>query len=720
MSNPSINRKYILLATAAAFATTVGYAQAAASTALEEIVVTAQKRAQSFNDVGVTVGVLSGAELADAGVKSLVDVATQIPNLQFKSVVGNTIPNITIRGIGLNDYASNNNPAAGIYVDNVYLVSPAMLSFALFDVERVEVLKGPQGDLYGRNTTAGAVNIISRRPSDQTDVEMRAGYGSYQNWHFSGAVGGALSPTLTARFALNTEQQESGWQTNYVNGKKVGKIDRTAGRLALDWQASDNVNVLLNVHAGYDRFDIFLFHSNNNFTNENLPYANEPYVAGASVDPRMDLKSEGTTLTVNWEVNSDLTLTSISNYEHLTRKDVADWDGTSLKQVDAYFDNKINQYSEELRFAYEQDNLNLIGGLYYSHDTVSAREYFDATDILPALGLPGFNLIGNTYRQRTEAYAGYLHAEYTIVPKWTLVGGIRYTEEKKKFDDISTFVTSFQPTGDVTLNMLPPVDNSYSTSKVSGKIGVNYEVADDSLIYASVSKSFKSGGFQGQLTFDPGALQPFEDENLVAYELGVKSRVLPNLQVNASVFNYDYKNMQFYGPLFDSPVGVLFGITNVGDGRIRGAEGDVLWRPVDGLDVRLGVGTIDTKVTESIVAGVATGSKLPNAPKVTANGMIRYEWPLSEQVNANISISGNYQSGVAFDIVRNPVEALEGGYFVANAQMGLLIEDHWKVSLWGKNLFDKRYRTQALTTTIGWTDQYGAPRTVGLNLSYKM
>ena len=514
MINPSVNRKYILLATAAALATTVGYAQAGANTAsagsepssmsatssgpaLEEIVVTAQKREQSFNDVGVSVGVLSGAELAEAGNKSIVDVATQIPNLQFKTVVGNTIPNITIRGIGLNDYASNNNPAAGIYVDNVYLVSPAMLTFALFDIERVDVLKGPQGDLYGRNTTAGAVNIISRQPSEETDVEMRAGYGSYQNWHFSGAVGGALTPNLTARFALNTEQQDSGWQTNYVNGHKIGKIDRTAGRLALDWKASDDVNVLLNVHAGYDRSDIYLFHSNNNFTNENLPYADKPYVAGAAVDPRMDLKSEGSTLTVNWAVNSDLTLTSISNFEHFTRNDNIDWDGTSLRQVDAYFDNKINQYSEELRFAYEQDRLNLIGGVYYSHDTVKAREYFDATDILPLLGLPGFNLIGNTYRQRTEAYAGYLHAEYTIVPKWTLVGGIRFTKENKKFDDITTFVTSFQPAGDVTLNLLPPVENTYSTSKVSGKIGVNYKVADGSLILHPSAKASSPAASRG-------------------------------------------------------------------------------------------------------------------------------------------------------------------------------------------------------------------------------
>src|SRR6267142_572395 len=142
---------------------------------LEEVVVTAQKREQSFNDVGIAVSVLSSADIADAGIKTLVDVASQTPNVQMKNVLGNSITNVSIRGIGLNEYAVNNNPAAGIYVDNVYLVSPAMLTFGLFDIDRIEVLKGPQGDLYGRNTTAGAINFVSRKPSAATDLEMEAG-----------------------------------------------------------------------------------------------------------------------------------------------------------------------------------------------------------------------------------------------------------------------------------------------------------------------------------------------------------------------------------------------------------------------------------------------------------------------------------------------------------------------------------------------------------------
>src|SRR3984957_7760566 len=172
---------------------------APSGTKLEEIVVTAQKREQSFNDVGIAVSVLSSADIADAGIKTLVDVASQTPNLQMKNVLGNSITNVSIRGIGLNDYAVNNNPAAGIYVDNVYLVSPAMLTFGLFDIDRIEVLKGPQGDLYGCNTTAGAINFVSRKPSAATDLEMEAGYGNYENWHFNGAVGGAIAPDLTGR-----------------------------------------------------------------------------------------------------------------------------------------------------------------------------------------------------------------------------------------------------------------------------------------------------------------------------------------------------------------------------------------------------------------------------------------------------------------------------------------------------------------------------------------
>lgn len=684
---------------------------------IQDIVVTAQRREQRGNDVGIAMNVLTGADLAATGTKQVVDLASQTTNVQIKNVSGKSIPNVTIRGIGLNDYASNNNPAAGVYVDNVYLVSPAMLSFGLFDVDRVEVLKGPQGDLYGRNTTAGAINIISRRPTDTPDVEMEAGYGSYQSWHFDGAAGGPLAPGLDGRFAFTTEQQDSGWQRNYVTGKRVGKVDRSAARLQLAWAPSESFKARLSVHGGYDRSDEALFKVDNNpTTTEEDPYANQPRVSGAGNSPNVDNKSFGASLTFDWSLDDALTLTSISAYEHFKRSDVSDIDGTSLRQLDGTFVNRINQGSQELRLAYSRDTLNLIAGGYYSRDTVFDRDTYDSPDLLPLFGLPGLSTIGNTYHQKTHAYAAFVHGEWAFAPRVTLIGGLRYTHEHKTFDNATTFLGNPGALFDV----FPPVTKFFSTSKVSGKVGLNFKAREHTLFYASISRGFKSGGFQGQLTFDPNALNPFRDESVTAYEVGIKSRVLPNLQINGAAFDYEYKDAQFYGPLFDSPVGVLFGITNVGNARVRGIEGDALWRPVAGLDIHLGAGFIDTKITRSIVPGVAEGSRLPNAPRLTLNGRARYSWRVSDRVGADISVWGSYQSRIEFDIVRNPPQAIEGGYWLANAEVGANFGDHFRLSVFGKNLFDKLYRTQALFTSVGWTNQYGSPRIFGVNLSYRM
>jgi len=686
-----------------------------ANSPLGEIVVTAQRREQRADDVGVSINVLTGEDLKTTGTKSIVDLSAITPNVQIKNVLANSIVNVSIRGIGLNDYAANNNPAAGMYVDNVYLVSPTMLSFGLFDVDRVEVLKGPQGDLYGRNTTAGAVNIISRKPSDATDVQLEAGYGTYDSWHVDGAAGGALSSNLAARFAFQTVQQGSGWQTNYVTGQKVGKIDRTNGRLQLLWKPSTDFNILLSAHKGYDRSDVTLYKANNALTTEENSYALQPRVAGAGNNPHMDLESTGVSATMNWNVAPQVTLTSITAYEHFTRLHVEDTDGTSPRYLDATYRNTINQFSEELRLAYHGDGLEMIVGGFYSHDKVQTRDEFYAPDLLPLLGLTGLDTIGNTYRQRTNAYAAFAHAEWTFAPRLTLVGGLRYTEEHKTFDQAKTFLCA----GVGCVDVFPAVSHDFSTSNVSGKIGLNYQAGDRTLIYASVSRGFKSGGFQGQLAFDPAVLLPFNDEKLTAYELGLKTRLFPNLQLNAAVFDYEYRDAQFYGPLFDSPLGVLFGIANVGDARVKGAEADMRWRPANGFDVRLGVGVIDTEITKSIVAGVAKGSVLPNSPKLTLNGLVRYEWGVSSNAKMDIALSGNYQSSVRFDVVRNPPEAIEGGYFLGNAEVGVSFGDHWRASVWVKNIFDDLHRTQALNTSVGWTSQYGPPRTAGFNLGYK-
>ena len=684
---------------------------------LEEVLVTAQKRAQRFSDVGISGTAYSGESLAEAGVTQLTDLALLTPNVQIKDVMGNSIPNVTIRGIGLNDYAANNNPAAGIYIDDVYLVSPAMLSFGMFDLERVEVLKGPQGTLFGRNTTAGTVSFISKKPSDELDGYFTVEAGNYERILAEGAVGGPITDTLAGRIAIQTVQQGEGFQTNRVNGEKIGEIDRTSARGQLEWTPSDDLGVLLSVYGGNDKSDVWLIKIDNPFTTEDDGDTN-PYRSGASNDPHMDNETTGANLTVNWSMSDALTLTSITGYQDFSRFIVEDRDGASLIMLDGTFDNQIDQFSQEVRLTHVGDELVLIGGVFYGEDSVDTRDEFLATDLLALLGLAGVDVIGNEYKQDTTSAALFLQSEWSFNPSWKLTAGARYTDESKDFSGAYTFLIA----GGVEAPLYPDVVEEFSTDNVSGKLGIDYTGIENTLLYASVSRGFKSGGFQGQLSFDPAALLPFDDETVLAYEAGMKTRRLGNsLELNASVFFYDYEDMQFYGGLFDSPVGVLFGITNVGDAEVKGAEADLWWRPTEGLDLRFGLGWLDTEITRSVVDGVATGSELPNAPEITFSSMIGYEWPITGALMANVAFGADFQDSVSYDIIRNPPQAQEGSYWLYDARVGIgAADDRWDISLWGKNLADEQYRSQVIFSSVGYGETWGMPRTYGVTFSMRM
>ena len=684
---------------------------------LEEILVTAQKREQRFGDVGISGTAYTGESLAEAGVVQLSDLAMLTPNVQIKDVMANSIPNVTIRGIGLNDYAANNNPAAGIYVDDVYLVSPAMLSFAMFDLERVEVLKGPQGTLFGRNTTAGTLNFVSKKPGDELEGYLTLDYGNYERLLAEGAIGGPITDTLGGRIAVQTIQQGEGHQTNRLNGRKIGEVDRTAARGELSWKPSDDVSALLSVYGGTDKSDVWLIKIDNPFTTEDDGDTN-PYRSGASIDPHMDLESTGVNLTIDWSLSDVLTLTSVTGYQDFSRWHVEDRDATSLIQLDGLFDNEIDQFSQEVRLTHVGEELVLIGGVFYGEDSVDTRDEFVATDLLALLGLAGVDVIGNEYQQDTTSMALFLHSEWSFADDWKLTAGARYTDESKDFNGAYTFLIA----GGAEIPLYPDVVEKYDTDNVSGKIGLDYTGIEDTLLYASVSRGFKSGGFQGQLSFDPAALQPFDDEEVLAYEAGMKTRKLGNsLELNASVFFYDYEDMQFYGGLFDSPVGVLFGITNVGDAEVKGAEADLWWRPAAGLDLRFGLGYLDTEITNSVVDGVATGSELPNAPEFTFSSMASYEWPISGSLTAEVAVAADFQDNVTYDIVRAPPEAIEGSYWLYDARIGIgSADDRWNVSLWGRNLGDEQYRSQVIFSSVGFGETWGLPRTYGLTLTTRM
>lgn len=677
---------------------------------IEEVVVTAQKREQNLNDVGVSVSVVSGDAIRKQRLSQIVELAAQTPNVNINDTFGNSIPNVSIRGLGLNDYAVNNNPAAGIYIDEVYLVSPAMLSFQLLDVERVEILKGPQGTLYGRNTTAGAAKFISKKPTEEFEAYTSLDYGRYEHFAFEGAVSGPLTEGLNGRLAVQSTQRNSGHQSNRASGDKVGEIDRISWRAMLDWQPSETLDILVNLHGGRDKSDTLLLKVDNLFTNIDDGFRN-PYSSSAGNDTEMDIESFGAALTVNWEMSDRLTLTSVTGYEDYSREHSEDRDGTVLVHLDGLFINDIEEISQELRLTYVQDEWVVIGGVFYGHDEVETRDRFDAID----LGF-GFDSIGNEYNQEADSFALFGQAEWQFHPDWKFTAGLRYTDEDKEFTDAFTYLII----GGVEVQAFAPVNNDYDVTNLSGKVGIDYTGFDNVLLYASISRGFKSGNFQGQLTLNPPDLEAFDKELVTAYEIGAKTQWLDNsLQLNLSAFFYDYEDVQIYGPLFQTILGPLFGITNAGEAEVYGMEAELRWRAAQGLDIRMGLGLLDTEITDSFVDNIAEGSDLPNSPDVNFNTGISYEWNLTDGLVADILVDASYKGEVSYDIVNQPPETLEDGYWLVNARAGVTSANgKWGVHLWGKNITDEVYRTQVLTSTVGFGESYGMPATYGVSLDF--
>ena len=715
-------------------------AQSTGERLVEEVVVTAQKREQYLSDVGIAVTAFSGDDVRRLGFSDPVDVGAQTPNLNINNTFGNGIANVSIRGIGLNDYAVNNNPAAGIYVDDVYLVSPAMLNFQLFDLESVEVLKGPQGTLYGKNTTAGTVKFASRKPGEEADGFVTVEYGRKDRFVLEGAAGGQIAPGFGVRVAAQTVQQGEGFQSNRTTGKDVGEIDRTAWRMILDWRPADTVNVMINVHGGQDNSDPPLFNVNNILDPTDDVFFDDEFSSAGGGPLRQDVESFGGSVSIDWDLSDRWSITSVTGYEDYSRYYQEDRDGSSLIHLDGFYDNQIEQFSQELRATYIDERLVVIFGGFLGSDEVDTRDQFDSRDLLPLFGLGGSTAVGNFYSQETDTKAIFAHTEWNLNDSLRLNAGLRYTDDRKEFSNAFTFIVTpdlvtgggflcpLRVAGDpavvnvfdgVQTGCFPSAASEYDVSDMSGKVGLDFIGIENMLIYASASKGFKSGGFQGQLTFNPADLAGFEEENLYAYEVGFKTRYADRrVQLNGAAFYYEFDDLQFYGPLFDSPFGPLFGIANAGDAEVMGAELELVWLAGPGLDIHIGLGLLDTELTSSFLPGVAEGSELPNSPEVNFNARVNYGWNFGDRVSGDFLLAVSYKDDVSYDIVRQPPQTLEGGYWLVNARLDISgTQDRWTLYLWGKNLTDERYRTQVLTSSIGFVESWGEPLTYGFGLS---
>jgi len=712
-----------ILLSAASAALLLPGPRAHAQEALEEVVVTAQKRNQNLQEVPVAVDAFSGAALADSGAVQPLDLAILTPNLTTKNAVGNTAPIFALRGISLNDFATNGTQPVGVYLDEVYLVNNSQLSFQMMDLERVEILKGPQGTLYGRNTTAGAVNFITNKPSPTFDAGVSVTAGEWQLFGAEAYVNGALGEHLSGRFSVAAERQLKGFFTNDTNGDNWGQSRRANWRGQLLWDLG-STHVLLNLHGGIDRSDDWYYKYIADASG--LPLGAQLAAVAASgnpdifhgqhtIDPQpyIDNTSNGLTLTIDHDFRF-ATLKSITAVEDLDYKRTEDYGSVPFPVGWNTYPGHLVEYSEELRLTSNGDQAwNWIVGLFAGHDRLKEDDLYN--ELMNPI-YEGY-IFNEKYEQNVTNVALFTHNEIRLSDNLRLTAGLRYTDEEKHYVG-GTLVVQSDPL--LAFDTCPcTVDTTLHYHEPTGKLGLDYRIGE-AMLYGSVSRGYKSGGVTGFYVTDVGAKAPYNPEFINAYELGVKSSLADRkLRLNAALFYYDYKDLQAFGVIPNDQGFPEFRIFNVAKSRVQGGELEASWLPLTGLKIDVGLGLLDTKVVESAVGGVDVGNRLGNAPNMELDTSANYRWALTGTLSMTAGIDVNWRGGT-FYYVQNTPDQFEPAYVLINPRLTLGGPgDVWKLALWAKNASNKHYYREIFNdggSVIGFP---AAPRQIGLTYSYR-
>jgi len=729
---------------------------------LEEIVVTAQKKSESVNSVPITMTALGGTDLRDLRITDAMDVESYVTNIDIKGTLGGTNPAVTIRGVGLNDFNANNNPAVGVYIDEVFQPSAGMLNFSTFDLTRIEVLKGPQGTLYGRNSNGGAMNYYTTKPTFEAEGYIDVTLGNFDRTEIEGAYSNALSEDWAFRISAKLSNQDENFRENRL-GSDFGGSDLSAFRGALRFEGDnllfDTSLTIGQQSAGFQPFknrgiidpaDPFVGpcptaasgNPTQDFSCTSILYGvggvffNPDVETFANQDPNDNFyadnidQSDTETDTLLWiarfdyPISDEITLTSVSSYVDVDKQyqDSVFGSLAGYQYFGSGRDESISQFSQELRINWISDTFEWTTGVFYSKDDVESVSIVNATDTLATI----YDI---RYEQETTAIAIFSQIEWIFSETLSMEFGLRYSDEERDFEggttDLNPFDQSFLvylPAADggfgIPFDFTGPVPTTAGTeinindSDVSGRIGINFTPNNNTLIYASISTGFKSGIVFSDITFVPEELGPLAPEDITAYEMGVKLTLANgSAQFNASIFKYDYENIQT-----QVPTALSLTFTNAEEADINGLEFDLNWQATNNLKLRVGVGWLDSEIDS---AGLS-GNTLPNAPELQYTFIARYDRSLSNGYAVSGQVDYKYSDQMYKEATNNPL-AQTDDYGVANARLTLTSPTgNWETSLWVKNMTDEEYLEHVfIVDFFGITaDLYNTPRVYGLTSSY--
>ncbi|PZQ64329.1 MAG: TonB-dependent receptor [Phenylobacterium zucineum] len=723
--------RYLLgTASLAAMLATPGLALAQASqdTALDEVVVTAERRTANIQDVPVAVTAITGKVLQESGVRDPRGIQQFVPNLQFKNATASSTASIFIRGVGVDDFNSNTTGAVGVYVDDVFLAANAGKLFNTFDGAGVEVLRGPQGTLYGRNTTGGAIKFTSKKPTDDVSGDLEVSYGNFNGLRVEAGIGGPLvDDRLKARISGFRETRD-GYTTNLVTGNKVNDIEVWGARGMLEFTPTDTFTALLSVHGGKNSGDArqFVFRGQlaggcdlSGYCGSGPDIDKQAY----NLEGKEILESFGASLKMEQEFGWG-TLTSVSAYEKLNRETVEDTDASPADIIDAFYQDKPRQFSQEVRL---QSNAGqkvtwIVGG-YYLHDKLKTGSYYNILGLFrdptaPFNGADPDNSIGQVnfpYTQTSKSLAAFGQADYHISEDLTATVGLRYSRDRIRLDYRRFYL---EPQGIIPGTLLS-LDRAKSFSDVSYRAALNYKPNADTLLYASISTGYNAGGFPGGSADDLAQLQPYRSEKLHAYEVGYKSEFFGRrLRIATSAFYYDYKNIQVF-ILDDSGVLPVQRKGNAKGAEIYGVELESFARPIRPLELSFAASYTHSKYrTFTIGADDYTGNTLTNTPKFTFSASIQYTHDMDEMGALVARLEGYAQSKVFFQPNHDPLYA-QDAYQQLNGRLTYRPDaGAWDVGLWVKNIANQRFTTGIYPIITSDEVNYNEPRTYGVRFGY--
>jgi len=709
----------------------------------EVITVTARRTEENLQRVPAAVTAFSERSLERIQAQDPTGLQGAVPNLNIVQGRGSSnATNIFIRGIGQPDALQTFDPAVGVYVDGVYYSRIRGTQFDLLDLQRVEVLRGPQGTLYGKNTIGGALSFVTRRPGNELRGHVTATYGSYNQMELRGAVSGPVAEGVSLGLAL-LHAQRDGYVEDAVLDRDYNDKNTEAVRATIALNPASNVRI--DIAADYSRDDAHmtvgqpqnsLTYLIGGGTALALPLNPTTYNFTGRTTPGLpnstQLKHWGMSMNAAIDVTDELTLRSITAYRDLATDDYVDIDATQLEFGDVFVGVDQNQLSQEFQLAYTGERVTAVAGLYYLREHIVSHQEAYADDLVgPLLGNPTFlrtvddDLV-------TKSYAAYANLSFAITPEFRLSAGARYTNENKEyFRTTSTFSSS-----PLLTSVVPFTFNAQdSWEDFSPMATLDYQFGQNVMAYARIATAFKSGGFNGRANSVAERTQ-YEPETVVSYELGLRTTIANQLRLNLTAFYNDYRDFQArvsgtgLDPVTNLPSPVL-SVINAGALGIKGFEIEAAWTPLPGLLLDSQIGYLHAEYDEFDDVRFPGGSRAFQRPAFAPRWTVR----LGAQYEANMGESGFLTVGGQMRYRSTTALAVDNTYFVAGVgtttpvdglfQEGFGLFDarivyespdrRWNLGVYGQNLFDVAYKTDGQEfSSIGSirTAYYGAPRTL--------